>query len=105
MSVHVEVERSIRSVMGSNIFCMNIEERIERIEQRNKRVETEKAWETSGTRKICIAACTYVVMVCVMYVLYNETPYTSALIPTLGFLLSTTTFSSIKRVWIAKKLK
>ncbi len=84
---------------------MTIEERIIIIEERNKRVETEKAWEISGTRKICIALCTYVVMVCVMYVLHNETPYTSALIPTLGFVLSTATFSSIKRVWIAKKQK
>lgn len=105
MRVHVEVERSIRSVTGRNIFCMNIEERIEIVEQRNKRVELEKAWETSGTRKMCIAVCTYVVMVCVMYVLNNETPFISALVPTLGFLLSTATFSSIKRVWIAKKLK
>lgn len=84
---------------------MNIEERINTIEQRNKRVELEKAWETSFIRKVLITGCTYIVMICVMYVLDNKTPYASAVIPTLGFLLSTATFSSIKRVWIAKKMK
>ncbi len=84
---------------------MNIEERITAIEQRNKRVELEKAWEISVTRKILVALCTYIVMVCVMVALNTERPYSSALIPTLGFLLSTSTFSLIKRVWIAKKRK
>ena len=43
MRVRVEVVRSIRSATGRNILCMNIEDRIEIIEQRNKRVELEKA--------------------------------------------------------------
>ena len=32
----------------------DLEKRIEAIEERNKRVELDKAWETSWTRKICI---------------------------------------------------
>lgn len=84
---------------------MNLEERILIIEQRNKRVEQEKAWETSVTRKVLITCCTYIVMVCIMYVLNTQKPHFSALVPTLGFLLSTATFSSIKRIWVAKKMK
>lgn len=37
---------------------MNIEERIKKIEDRNKRVELDKKWETSWTRRICIMIIT-----------------------------------------------
>ena len=37
-----------------------IEERINRIEERNKRVELDKSWETSWTRKVCIMILTYI---------------------------------------------
>ena len=40
-----------------------MEKRIEQIEQRNKRVEEDKAWETSFTRRLCIAILTYIVVV------------------------------------------
>ena len=38
---------------------MDLEKEIKEIKERNKRVETDKAWETSWTRKICIALLTY----------------------------------------------
>ena len=41
-----------------------LEKEIELIKMRNKRVEADKAWETSWTRKICIAVLTYLVVVC-----------------------------------------
>ena len=36
----------------------DLENEIENIKQRNKRVELDKAWETSWTRKICICILT-----------------------------------------------
>lgn len=36
----------------------DLEKRVEAIEERNKRVETDKAWETSWTRRICIMVLT-----------------------------------------------
>ena len=44
-----------------------MEKRIEQIEQRNKRVEEDKAWETSFTRRLCIAILTYIVVVIYSY--------------------------------------
>ena len=44
-----------------------MEERIEAIEQRNKRVEEDKAWETSLTRRVCIAVLTYIVVIIYSY--------------------------------------
>lgn len=79
---------------------MTLEEEVEKIKQRNRKVEADKAWETSCTRKLVIAVATYVVMICVMWVLKMENPYISAIIPTLGFLLSTMSADLIKQVWL-----
>lgn len=84
---------------------MIFEEEIERIKERNKKVEADKAWETSYTRKVVIALATYIVMICVMWVLKMENPYISAIIPTLGFLLSTISANLIKKLWLNKFYK
>ena len=42
---------------------MNLEERVKKIEERNKKVELDKAWETSWTRKIGIIILTYVIVI------------------------------------------
>ena len=46
---------------------MNLENEIELIKQRNKRVELDKKWETSWTRKICIMILTYIVVIIYSY--------------------------------------
>ena len=38
----------------------DLENEIENIKQRNKRVELDKKWETSLTRKLCICILTYI---------------------------------------------
>ena len=48
---------------------MNLEEEIKKIQERNKRVELDKAWETSWTRKICICILTYIVVVAYSYII------------------------------------
>ncbi len=40
-----------------------LEQEIKNIKERNKRVELDKMWETSVTRKIYICILTYVVVV------------------------------------------
>jgi hypothetical protein len=64
-------------------------------------VEADKAWETSGFRKILIAVLTYLVMVLTMaVVLKSNRPFLDALIPTLGFLLSGLSLGVAKKVWV-----
>ena len=41
----------------------DLEKNVEDILERNKRVELDKKWETSLTRKICIAVLTYIVVI------------------------------------------
>ena len=50
---------------------MNIEKEINDIKQRNKRVELDKKWETSITRRICICILTYIVVVIYTYDIYS----------------------------------
>ena len=77
-----------------------IEEEIEAIKARNKRVETDKAWETSWTRRICIMVLTYGVVV-----LYSATIskisnfWLSSVVPVMGFLLSTLSLRLIRSLW------
>ena len=67
---------------------MNIEERIKKIEDRNKRVELDKKWETSWTRRICIMIITYIVVIIYSYVISKYTNiFLSSLVPVIGFTL------------------
>lgn len=85
---------------------MKIEERVKNIEDRNKRVEKDKAWETSNTRKICIMVLTYIVVISYSY-LIREYNYIllSSLVPVIGFTLSTVSLKFIRKIWERKVYK
>ncbi len=70
---------------------------IERIKQRNLRVEADKAWETSWLRKSAIAILTYFVVVIFFLTAGLPRPFTNAIIPALAFILSTLTLDLLKR--------
>ncbi|MEK9143723.1 MAG: hypothetical protein AAB481_03780 [Patescibacteria group bacterium] len=76
-----------------------LEERIIRIEERNGRVELGKAWETSFTRKLFISLFTYLAIAIYMYAIGMSNPWLNAIIPTVGFLLSTLTLSFVRKFW------
>ena len=79
---------------------MAVKEDIERIKERNRRVEADKAWETSISRKVVIVVFTYCLSVMVLLSIDAPEPFFNAIIPTLGFLLSTMTFGFLKKWWI-----
>ena len=59
-----------------------LETEIKDIKNRNKRVETDKAWETSWTRRICICILTYIVVVIYSYIVRNyDNIFLSSLVP------------------------
>jgi hypothetical protein len=84
---------------------MNIEKEIIEIKERNRRVEADKAWETSVFRIITISLMTFAFTALLFYVLGVSKYLTSALIPTLGFFISTQTLPFIKKWWISKRFK
>ncbi len=80
-----------------------IEKRIVQIEERNKRVELEKAWETSKTRWVSILIITYILATVVMWILDVSKPYLNSIIPTLGYFLSIQSLPLVKKIWMSKK--
>jgi hypothetical protein len=77
----------------------------EKIKERNRRVEADKAWETSWTRKLVIAAFTYVFAVIVLASIKAPSPLFNGLIPAFAFLFSTETFDILKKRWIENRYK
>lgn len=78
----------------------NLEKEIENIKQRNKRVELDKKWETSWTRKLCICILTYIVVVIYSYMVRNyDNIFLSSLVPVIGFTLSTLSLRYIRKIW------
>ena len=78
-------------------------EEIDLIKERNRRVELDKAWETSFTRKIAIAIITYVVAGIWLSDIDASRPWLNALVPTVGFLLSQASLGFLKKWWLSKK--
>jgi hypothetical protein len=76
-----------------------IQKEIELIKQRNKRVEVDKAWETSLTRKVLLILFTYLAIGLYMNAISVPNPWLNAVVPSVGFLLSTLTLSFFKEYW------
>lgn len=78
----------------------DFEKEIAAIKARNKRVETDKAWETSWTRRLCIMVLTYAVVVLYqMSIAQISNAWLSSLVPVMGFLLSTLSLKLIRKLW------
>jgi len=78
----------------------DLEKEIENIKERNKRVELDKRWETSWTRKICICVLTYIVVIIYSYVIRKyDNILLSSLVPVIGFTLSTLSLKYVRKIW------
>lgn len=77
-----------------------LEKEIEQIKQRNQKVEQDKRWETSGTRKVCICILTYMVVIIYSYLTKKiNNIFLSSLVPVIGFTLSTISLNFIRKMW------
>lgn len=79
---------------------MDLENEINQIKVRNKRVELDKSWETSWTRKITIMILTYLIVLLYSFLVskFNNI-FFSSLVPVIGFLLSTLSLKLIRKFW------
>lgn len=80
---------------------MSLKKEIEKIQERNRRVELDKAWETSWTRKIIISILTYIIVVIFFYFAQLPKPFVNSIVPAVAFILSTLSFNLIKKIWIS----
>lgn len=82
----------------SPIDMQDIKKELEQIKERNKRVEMDKARETSTARKISIMILTYMVIVLFFYTAGLSKPWVNAIVPTLWFMLSTLSLPFFKKL-------
>ena len=80
----------------------NLEDRISKIEERNRKVESDKAWEVSKTRIIIIMVFTYVFATLYLILADTTNPFLGAIIPCSGFWFSMQSLNIIKKYWIKK---
>jgi len=80
-----------------------IQQEIEKMKERNKRVEADKAWETSWFRRIIITILTYIVIVIFFYFAGLPRPWINSIVPALAFVFSTLTLPIFKKLWLKFK--
>lgn len=79
---------------------MTLADRVAKIEERNRLVESNKAWETSWTRKVLLIIFTYLAIALYLKFIVGINPWINAVVPSAGFLLSTLTLPWFKSLWI-----
>lgn len=80
-----------------------LKQEIENIKARNRKVEKDKTWETSLTRRIFIAISTYILILIFLLTINADRPFLSAIIPAVAYLISTASLEKIKSEWLKRR--
>ncbi len=104
----VERMHGVHEVVGSSPAAPtnhmnNSSPDIAAILERNKRVEMDKAWEISLTRRAFIALLTYATTAILLWLNGLSNPLLQALIPAVAYLVSTLSLPWLKKRWIEKQ--
>ncbi|HID72826.1 TPA: hypothetical protein EYP38_02690, partial [Candidatus Micrarchaeota archaeon] len=76
-----------------------LEKEIAGIKERNRRVETDKVWETSYTRRALLTLFTYLAIGFYLSAIEVPQPWLNAIVPAIAFMLSTLTLPFFKGLW------
>ncbi len=79
---------------------MEFEEEIQKLKERNLRVESDKQWERSWTRRIFIMVITYIVAVTWLLLIKESHSFLKAIVPVAGYILSTLSLPFLKDIWL-----
>jgi len=82
-----------------------LEKKVATIEQRNARVEADKAWETSFARRGLLVLFTYFAVGAYLAAIGVPDPWLNAIVPAVAFMLSTLTLPYFKGIWLAQRRK
>ncbi len=77
-----------------------LKEKIKRIEDRNKKVEFDKAWELSYSRRFLLLLFTYLTIGFYLQAIRIPQPWLNAIVPAIAFMLSTLTLPFFKDLWL-----
>jgi hypothetical protein len=76
-----------------------LEERVAKLEARNRRVEADKAWEISWARRFAIMVLIYITVAFYLHFVIHIDPWINALVPVIGYTVSTFTIGFLKKRW------
>ena len=82
------------------VTIQDLEKEIEKIKERNRRVEREKSWETSWTRRAIISLLTYLVVSLFFVFAGVPNPFINSIVPAVAFILSTVSLGFCKKFWL-----
>lgn len=77
-----------------------LKKEIDKLKERNKHVEADKAWELSYSRRILLIIFTYLAIGIYLYAIQIPKPWLNAIVPAVAFTLSTLTLPFFKKIWI-----
>lgn len=80
----------------------DFDQELKAIQERNARVEADKAWETSLTRRSFIALVTYIFASIYMIIVGLPNPFVGAFVPVLGYILSTLSIPYVRKLWMSR---
>ena len=78
----------------------DLEQRVKTIEERNRSVEVDKAWEVSWARRIVLVVLTYLAIGVYMWAIDLPRPWLNAIVPAVAFVISTLSLPFFKNIWI-----
>lgn len=87
------------------VTIKTLEEEINKIKERNRRVEADKGWETNWTRRIFIGVSTYFLIAIFLVIIKAEKPFLSAIIPAVAYVISTLSLGLLRSWWLKRQNK
>ncbi|MDD9912888.1 MAG: hypothetical protein OXQ96_07610, partial [Alphaproteobacteria bacterium] len=75
--------------------------RVALLEERNRRVERDKAWETSWFRLILLMMVIYAFAAIFLMLIGVANAFVAACVPSIGFFISTLSLPIIKKIWVS----
>jgi len=72
---------------------------VTKIQERNKKVELDKAWETSLFRRLFLAVLTYIAALAFLLIINAPQPYLASIVPAGAYLLQQYSLPFMKKVW------
>lgn len=84
-------------------MSMDLEQRIQKIEERNAEVTTDKAWETSFVRRGLLVLFTYLAVSLYLFAIGVHNPWLNGIVPAAGFMISTLAMPFFKKLWLKNR--
>merc|ERR1711924_135801 len=93
--------RELAGHMQTEVLSIgDLRQDVTKLRHRNRMKDIDKEWDSSILKTIIIMACTYMLLGLYMAAIEVPQPWLSAIVPTVGYMLSTLALPSVKPIWL-----